>query len=248
MCTTSDASPDVRSNSAVSSKPGVWTRDQPYCAHCSSIVRITRHHRWSRGRTSCVPRGAWNLLAHCRRAARELCEERVARELDAERRLVAVAGMDDRLGREPLDEHADRGEQRVPVGAGQVDATDRAGEEEVAAEELAVGVEGDVRRRVAGHGEALERDARDLDRLAAAHEVLGRVRPSGHADRRELRVALEPLALAFGHPDLGAGSLGEVGDAADVVEVAVRDEDPGARGAEPRELEAKVGGVPARDR
>ena len=62
---------------------------------------------------------------------------------------------------------------------------------------------------------------------------------------RELRVALEPLALALRHPDLGAGSLGEVGDAAEVVEVPVRDQDPGARGAEPRELEPQVGRVPA---
>ena len=97
---------------------------------------------------------------------------------------------------------------------------------------------------MAGHGEAFERDARDFDRLATAHQMLGRVRAAGHADRREFRVALEPLALAFGHPDLGAGSLREVGDAADVVEVPVRDEDPRARRAEPRELEAKVGRVP----
>ena len=175
----------------------------------------------------------------------KLCQERVARELDAERRLVAVTRVDDGLGREPLGEHPDRREQGVPVGAGQVDAADRAGEEQVAAEELALGVERDVRGRVAGHREAFEGDARYLDRLAAADEVLGRVRASRDADRRELRVALEPLALALRHPDLRAGSLGEVGDAAEMVEVPVRDQDPDARGAEPRELEPQVGRVAA---
>src|SRR3954462_15214898 len=110
LCTTSEASPDVRSNSEVSSNPGVETRDQPYCVHCSSIVRITRHHRWSRGRTSCVPRGAWSLLltrlgvaeggavvppgvggfaAGTPSLCAQICQERVARELDAECRLGA---------------------------------------------------------------------------------------------------------------------------------------------------------------
>ncbi len=42
------------------------------------------------------------------------------------------------------------------------------------------------------------------------------------------------------------GSLREIGDAAEVVEVPVRDEDRGARRAEPRELEAQRGRVAAR--
>ena len=159
---------------------------------------------------------------------------------------MAVARVDDRLGRKLLGEHPDRREQRVPVGARQVDAADRAGEEQVAAEELAVCMESDVRGRVARHREAFEGDARNVDRLPAAHQVLGGVRPARDVGWRELRVALEPLALALRHPDLRSCSLGEVCDAADVVEVAVCDEDPGAGGAEPRELEAKVGSVPAR--
>ena len=75
--------------------------------------------------------------------------------------------------------------------------------------------------------------------------MLRRIRAAEHAGRRELGVALEALALALRHPDLGPGSLGEVGDAAQVVEVPVRDQDPGAGGAEPRELETQVGGVAA---
>src|SRR5581483_8369162 len=69
----------------------------------------------------------------------ELGEVRVAGELDAERRLGAVAGMDDRLRREAVGEHPHRVEERVPVGAGQVDPSDGAREEEVAAEQLALG-------------------------------------------------------------------------------------------------------------
>src|SRR4029077_11846206 len=86
---------------------------------------------------------------------------------------------------------------------------------------------------------------RDLDRLAAAHEMLGRVRPALDTDRRQLGEALEPLPLSLRHPDLRTRSLGEVGDAAEMVEVAVRDEDPRAGGAEPRELEAGARRIPA---
>src|SRR5579862_5840267 len=77
----------------------------------------------------------------------ELGEERIARELHPEGRLGAVAGMDDGLGRQPVGEHTDGVEERVPVDTGQVDPADRAGEEEVAAEELAVGVIRDMRGR-----------------------------------------------------------------------------------------------------
>ncbi len=156
-----------------------------------------------------------------------------------------MAGMDDRFGRKAVGQHPYRGEERVPVGAGQVHAADRAREEEVAAEELAVRVVGDVRGGVAGHGEALEGNARDLDRLVAAQQVLGRVRPAGNAHGGELGKPLEALTFALGHPDLGSRPFGEVGDASEMVEVAVRDEDPGARGAEPCELEPEVGGLAA---
>ncbi len=56
----------------------------------------------------------------------------------------------------------------------------------------------------------------------------GVYRRPGAPARREVRVLLEQGALALGHPDGRAGALGEVGDAAEVVEVAVRDQDRGA--------------------
>ena len=59
-------------------------------------------------------------------------------------------------------------------------------------------------------------------------------------------VPLEPVALALGHVDRRAGALREVGDAAEVVEVAVRDQDRGARRAAPGELQPQLGGVAAR--
>ena len=133
--------------------------------------------------------------------------------------------IDDRVRREAVREHADGREQRVPVGAGKVDATDGTGEEQVAAEEVAVGVEADVRRRVARNRDAFERDARDVDRLAAVEERVGRVGAAGHAHRRELRIALEPVALTLRHVDRCAGAFGEIGDTAEMVEMPVGDED-----------------------
>ena len=137
--------------------------------------------------------------------------------------------------------------ERVPVGARQVDAADRAGEEQVAAEERAVGVERDVRRRVPGDRRRTRRRCpATLDRLAALEQVVGRVRAAGHADGRELRVALEPVALALGHVDRRAGALGEVGDAAEVVEVPVRDQD--RRAARAAAGRARAGARPRRRR
>ena len=71
-------------------------------------------------------------------------------------------------------------------------------------------------------------------------------RAAGRAGGREVRVLLEQGALALGHPDGRAGALGQVGDAAEVVEVAVRDQDPGAGRAHAGELETQVGRVAAR--
>ena len=98
---------------------------------------------------------------------------------------------------------------------------------------------------MAGDRDAFERQPADVDRLAALEQVIGRVRAAGHAGRGELGVALEPVALSLRHVHGSAGSLGQVGDAADVVEVAVRDQDRAAGRAEPRELEAQLGGVAA---
>ena len=68
---------------------------------------------------------------------------------------------------------ADRREQRVPVGAGEVGSPDRAGEEHVAGEQAAVRVVGEVRGRVPGDGEHVEVDARDLERLPASSRTSG---------------------------------------------------------------------------
>ena len=110
--------------------------------------------------------------------------------------------------------------------AGKVDAADRAGEEQVAAEEAAVGVEGDVRGRVARDRDALERDARRprasrrrSSRWSAGYERPGA--PTGANSGYRSSRSRSPL----GHVDRRAGPLGEVGDAAEVVEVPVRDED-----------------------
>jgi len=70
--------------------------------------------------------------------------------------------MDDGLGRVAVGQRPHRGEQRVPVGAGQVDAADTACEEQVAAEQIPVGEVRDVRRRVAGDRDDLEVDAATL--------------------------------------------------------------------------------------
>jgi hypothetical protein len=75
--------------------------------------------------------------------------------------------------------------------------------------------------------------------------VLGNVRASGDTDRRELREALEAVALSLRHPDLGAGPLGKIRDASQMVEVTMRDEDPGTRRAESRKLQAEVGCIPS---
>ena len=140
-------------------------------------------------------------------------------------------GVDGRLGREALGEQADRVEERRPVAAGQVDAADRAGEEHVAREERAVGGEGEVARRVAGDRERLPRDAGQLERLVAGEPVLGLPRADVHAvGGVDLVRPLEHERLGLGDPDRRAGALRQAGDAAEVVEVRVRDEDPRAVG------------------
>src|SRR5437016_4476079 len=82
--------------------------------------------------TSSVPGGAWSRATL---TARELSEERVGAAFDAERGDAHVAGIDGRLGRQRVDERLDRSEQRGPVAARQVGATDRALEEDVAGED-----------------------------------------------------------------------------------------------------------------
>src|ERR1700742_5282294 len=120
---------------------------------------------WARARigagsTSKVPRGAWNFAAIegdlSWRAApgsgsRGL-KERIRRPLGAERRDPHVAGMDDGRVGVRVEQRADRGGEGRPVAAGQVDAADRALEEDVAGEDrvLAADRGGDVAGAVGG--------------------------------------------------------------------------------------------------
>jgi hypothetical protein len=98
---------------------------------------------------------------------------------------------------------------------------------------------------VPGDLERLERDACELERLVALQERVRRVAAGDHAGRHEVGEVLEQRAFAFGHVDRGTRSLREVGNAAEVVPVAVRDQDGCAAGAGARELESKLGCVAA---
>ena len=144
--------------------------------------------------------------AHAVRSARSSLRNGLPRELVAEGRDRPVARIDDRLGGKRVDEAADRREQRLPVGAREIGAPDRAGEEDVAGEEAAVRVVRDMGRRMAGNREHLERDARDVDRLAAREEHVGRVRAKRDPGRRVARVrasraaCARPPACAPAHP------------------------------------------------
>ena len=75
--------------------------------------------------------------------------------------------------------------------------------------------------------------------------MIRRVRAAGHADGCELGIALETVALALRHGDGRTGSLGEIRDAAEMVEMAVRDQDGRAARPHPRELEPQLGRVAA---
>ena len=77
-----------------------------------------------------------------------------------------------------------------------------------------------------------------VDRVAAATRVRRIVRPDAHAAAR--LPGAERLDLAGGRPDLGAGPLGELGDAADVVDVGVGDEDRRTLAPDSRELEPQL--------
>ena len=75
--------------------------------------------------------------------------------------------MDDGFERVRGEERGDRGLERLPVAAGQIGATDRAGEQHVAREQLAVCEVGEVGRRVTGNVGDREGEAADVDRLAS---------------------------------------------------------------------------------
>ena len=96
--------------------------------------------------------------------------------------------------------------------------------------------------RVARDRDDVERDACDVERLAAgelgADGVVAHGKPPGRAFGRH-RVARRRV-------DRRAGAIGEIGDAGHVIGVGVRDEDRAAASAGAREVEPQVGAVAAR--
>ena len=133
LCTTSDASPAVRAKSAGVLEPG--RLDASVAVAPREL--LDRAHEVPPGGVGGqdVVRPARRLELAGSRAAllgAQLAQERVRRELAAERGRRAVPGVDDRLGREALEQAPNRGEQRLPVAAGEIDAADRAREQQVA--------------------------------------------------------------------------------------------------------------------
>ena len=126
---------------------------------------------------------------------------------------------------------------------GQIGAPDRAGEEHVAGEERALGVIGEVCRRVSGDGLHLERDTSSLDGLSAGEDVAspsyGRIGMPGKKSAGRRKTSSSPS----GSPDGSARALGEVGERAEVVVVAVGEQDRGAGRARSGEREPDLGRV-----
>ena len=155
-----------------------------------------------------------------------------------------MTGVDDGVERKSFDERTDRGEEGVPVASFEVVAAHRTCEENIAGEELPVGVERDVPRRVPRYVEHLEVDARDGDRIPACDDVRRVVRGDGEATARRARP--ERLDLARRSPHLCAAAIGKGGHAADVIDVGVRDENPARGRAHPGKVEAEVRRIVAR--
>jgi hypothetical protein len=89
----------------------------------------------------------------------------------------------------------------------------------------------------------LERDARRLDGLAAGEERRLAGERARRIAREEVVRPAEDVELALGQPDRRARSLREVGEGAEVVEVAVREQDRGAGRSRAGEREPDLGGV-----
>ena len=141
--------------------------------------------------------------------------------------------------------------QRRPVAAGQVDAADRALEEDVAGEDrvLAADRVGDVAGAVARGEDDVELEPGQLQRLAAGDGLVGLVALVGAEalPGDEGHDVGEHRHLDLGAVDRRAGRRGHRRDGADVVEVAVGEQDRldlGAdlldRGEDPLGLLARV--------
>src|SRR5947199_4251645 len=128
--TMSVASPTPRANSSVASNVGVSIRRYPAAPRIFSACASTTFRRAAdSGRMSNVPRGACITE---RSPLGELAQERVRRALAPKRGEAHVARIDRRLVRVRAEQALDRGQQRRPVAAREVDPPDRSLEEHVA--------------------------------------------------------------------------------------------------------------------
>jgi hypothetical protein len=160
---------------------------------------------------------------------RELAQERIRLALGAERRQPHVPRVDGGLVRIGVEQLLDRAQQRRPVAARKVDATDRALEQHVAGEQRPVLRErvSDVAGAVAGDEADLEREAREVQRLAAADGVV-RVVALKRAEAGPADVGVDVgqhLGFALRAVDRRAGRARHRGHGSDVVEVGVGEED-----------------------
>src|SRR6266516_5320858 len=94
-----------------------------------------------------------------------------------------MAGIDDRLRWKAIREQANRGYKHVPVAERQVRAADGAREQDVAREERALGVVGEMGRRVARDEHRLEGDSGQLECFVAIEQDVG-----GISLERQLRL------------------------------------------------------------
>ena len=99
---------------------------------------------------------------------------------------------------------------------------------------------------MAGHPHRLERDPGELERLVALEQDVGRVGLQRELRGREVVDPLERDPLFGGHMDWRARRAGQFGDTAEVVPVAVRDQDRDARGTGSPELALELGRIAAR--
>ena len=156
--TTSEVSPAVRANRLVSSKSGVTIWRKPARSNASIAVSTTCWRSATRGGSqSSVPRGRsmCSLIGERR-------EKRVRRPLTRDRRIGPVAGEHRRLGREGLDEHAQRAIEHRGIGALDVGASDTPCEQHISGEQNVLDEVRDVRRRVSGNGQNTHRERPDL--------------------------------------------------------------------------------------
>ena len=193
---------------------------------------------------SCVPGGAWNFKRGLGLRA-QLGEERIALELVAERRRRAVPGIDDRLRREAR--RRARGSSRAACPSRRTGG--RSGRPSPRrARRPRRGSRPRDRRggRASGRGREGPRTRCRPRRSSRRRGAVSTGAPCGRPRPHRASGPFERGPLVLGHVDGRAGSLGEVGDAAEVIPVRVRDQDRRAARAQAGELEAQGRGVAAR--